>query len=53
VLDFVEFLSKKSQEAEQVAEYSQVPDGENPLHAFIGAVEHGGLAEGIDRELYG
>jgi hypothetical protein len=53
VLDFVEFLARKSEETKAEVGPTKVPEGENPFRAFIGAVEDGRLAEGIDEALYG
>jgi hypothetical protein len=53
VLDFVEFLARKAEIKKEEVGSAKVPDGENPFRAFIGAVEDGRLAEGIDEALYG
>ncbi|MFB6273158.1 MAG: DUF2281 domain-containing protein [Salinibacter sp.] len=50
VLDFVESL--RSKEEEKTNKKERDPE-ENPLLDFIGAVEHGSLAQDIDEELYG
>lgn len=53
LLDFIKFLNFQHKTASK-----NKPTGkenlssQNPMDEFIGGVEHGSLAKGIDRELY-
>lgn len=53
VIDFMEFLLKKSDRQQRRQAASDPETRENPLWEFVGGVEHGSLAEGIDETLYG
>lgn len=54
VLDFVDFLvSRQGPPVPDQASQLDPPIDEDPLIAYIGGVEHGSLAQDIDKELYG
>lgn len=51
VLDFARFLQVRERRAQPVT--SEKPPAEDLLADYVGGVEHGRLAQGIDEELYG
>lgn len=51
LLDFAKYLEMKN-ELEEINNNPDITD-ENPLLDLIGIIEHGSLAQDIDKELYG
>jgi len=52
VLDFIKFLNFQHRISKNKSTIKEGLFGENPMDKFIGGVEHGSLAKGIDKELY-
>jgi len=52
VLDFIKFLSFQHRISKNKSSVKKGLFSENPMDKFIGGVEHGSLAKGIDKELY-
>lgn len=53
VLDFVNSLLRKDQQASKGESGEDLDPEQDPLLQFIGGVSHGALAKDIDDELYG
>ena len=52
ILDFTEFLTQKRKKL-QKEKSDKTVDAQTQWQKFIGGVEHGNLAQDIDKELYG
>ena len=52
ILDFAKYLEMKN-EREEINNSNADITEENPLLDLIGIIEHGSLAQDIDKELYG
>ncbi len=50
ILDFTEFITEKRRKH---GNRKNTENNNNLWHEFIGGVEHGSLAQDIDKELYG
>jgi hypothetical protein len=53
VLDFVEFLLSKEQQAQAVISPETLDPAQDPILQYSGGVAHGSLARDIDDDLYG
>jgi hypothetical protein len=53
VLDFVEFLLSKEQQAQAVISPETLDPAHDPILQYSGGVAHGSLARDIDADLYG